>query len=331
MQPTTHTAPIARTSGFTLIELVIVIVVAGIIAGISAGFITSAMEGYVAQGRRATLVDTADLALTRMTRDLRQALPNSVRVADSAGNTGQVRCQIPGQICGIEFLHVLDGGRYRAKPPGNPLAFNQSSDTFDVLGGLSNLPPPSQYRTGTSSAQCLLGNAWCLVIYNAGQPASAPVPSGKSANAYLGPGSAAAGYVGNIATISAITGTPPDSVSFDNSDLDSPPYRWHFPFRSPQQRFYIVDTPVSYICDLSTGEVRRYTNYPIGAVHAVNPAAAPLNAASSALLANKVSSCAFDYQPGTSTRSGLVTLTLAITDSGETVALFQQVHVVNAP
>ena len=316
--------------GFTLIEMVIVIVIAGIIASVTAGFIATAMRGYLDQDRRATLVDIADTALTRVTRDVRRALPNSVRVADNAGGSGRVTCNQPGQVCTVEFLDVVDGGRYRAKPPGPALPFNRSSATFDVLGGLYNLPTP--YKVGNGSAACLQGTAWCLVIYNVGQPAAPPVTSGKSANAYLGPGNAAAGYVGDIATVSAISGTPPDqTVTFDNSDLDSGSYHWHFPLRSPQQRFYIVDGPVSYVCDPASGTLRRYWGYPINAGQPVNPAAVPLAGTTSALLADHVKSCFFDYRPGTSSRSGLLTVTLAISEAGETVALFQQAHVVNAP
>lgn len=319
-----------RHRGFTLIEMVIVVVITGIIAGVAAGLIVTTVRGYMDQDRRATLVDIAETALTRVTRDVRRALPNSVRVADNAGHTGSVSCNSPGQLCAIEFINVIDGGRYRAKPPGATLAFNQSSGTFDVLGGLYDLPTP--YKIGNGSTACLQGTAWCLVIYNVGEPAAAPVASGKSANAYLGPGGAAAGYVGNIATVSGISGTPPNqTVSFDNSDLDSGSYRWHFPLRSPQQRFYLVDGPVSYVCDPANGTLRRYWGYPITPGQPVNPAAAPLAAASSALLADHVTSCFFDYQPGTSTRSGLLTVTLSIAQSGETVALFQQAHVVNTP
>ncbi len=320
-------------AGFTLVEMVIVIVIAAVVAGLATGIITHTMSGYRDQGRRATLVDIADTALTRVTRDVRRALPNSVRVADNAGNTGTVSCSAPGQVCAIEFLDVIDGGRYRARPPGATLSFTASSGSFDALGGLYNLPTP--YRVGTGSAACLQGTAWCLVIYNVGEPAAAPVTSGKSANAWLGPGSAGAGFVGDIATVSGISapsGTPPSrTVSFDNSDLDSGSYRWHFPFRSPQQRFYIVDGPVSYVCDPGAGTLRRYWGYPIGATQPVDPAAAPLAGAASALLADHVQSCYFDYRPGTSTRSGLLTVTLAISQAGETVALFQQAHVVNAP
>jgi MSHA biogenesis protein MshO len=70
----------ASQRGFTLIELVITIVVGSIVVAFMAMFIVMPMEAYSAQTRRAQLVDDADSALRFMGRDIRSALPNSVRV-----------------------------------------------------------------------------------------------------------------------------------------------------------------------------------------------------------------------------------------------------------
>ena len=59
----------ARGGGFTLIELVIAIVLSGIVAIMAASFLTQPMEGYAALGRRAELVDMAEMALRRMQRE----------------------------------------------------------------------------------------------------------------------------------------------------------------------------------------------------------------------------------------------------------------------
>ena len=70
--------------GVTLIELVITIVVGSIVVAFMAMFIVTPMLSYSAQTRRAELVDEAESALRFMGRDLRSALPNSVRTATSA-------------------------------------------------------------------------------------------------------------------------------------------------------------------------------------------------------------------------------------------------------
>jgi MSHA biogenesis protein MshO len=82
--------------GFTLIEAIMVIVITGILAGVVAVFITRPVQGYVDSVRRAELTDVADVALRRIGRDVRLALPNSLRVS--------------GNSC-IEFIMTKGGGR----------------------------------------------------------------------------------------------------------------------------------------------------------------------------------------------------------------------------
>ena len=116
-----------RARGVTLVELVVVIVVIGILAGVGALVLVPAYQAYFASQARAQLADTADSAIRRMVRDVRLALPNSVRV----DGTRQF----------IEFLITKNGGRYRAaKDPANPgrdpLDFSAADDGFDTLGPL---------------------------------------------------------------------------------------------------------------------------------------------------------------------------------------------------
>jgi MSHA biogenesis protein MshO len=49
------------------------------------------------------------------------------------------------------------------------------------------------------------------------------------------------------------------------------------------------------------------------------------------LLTSNVTQCAFTYLPGVTERSGLVTIQLTISQGGEAVSLYQEVHVNNAP
>lgn len=113
--------------GFTLIEMIVVIVITGIIAGIVAIFIQAPVQGYVDSSRRAELTDISDTAVRRLARDIRSAVPNSVR---------QSNCTAP---C-VEFIPTKDGGRYRAGPTGDVLLFNESNGTthadtsFDIIG-----------------------------------------------------------------------------------------------------------------------------------------------------------------------------------------------------
>jgi MSHA biogenesis protein MshO len=85
-------------SGFTLIELIAVIVILSILATIGTGFVVKTTESYQRTQTRALLVNTSRQALERMTRQLRVALPYSVRLTN-------------GGSC-IEFMPIVAGGRY---------------------------------------------------------------------------------------------------------------------------------------------------------------------------------------------------------------------------
>ncbi|MGB1799349.1 MAG: prepilin-type N-terminal cleavage/methylation domain-containing protein [Gammaproteobacteria bacterium] len=275
-----------QEKGFTLIEVIIVILLIGILSGVIFTILIGPMRAYVDVEKRLRLVDVADTALQRMTREIRLALPNSIRI--NAGPT-------------IEFLRTLDGGRYRARPGGgtpvcpggNPAAqdrlnFALTTDCFEVLGTLMNF---SDVVTGGS---CLSSTGDCLVIYNTGQ---------SGADAYSD---------NNMAEITDVTA---NYIEFSGA----PP----FPNQSPRQRFFIVDTPVSFVCNTGTNQITRHDDYTIGGVVGVGN-----------LLVNQVSACNFSYNPGSASRAGLVSLSITIQDSslgGGSVTLLQQAHVDNQP
>jgi MSHA biogenesis protein MshO len=162
--------------GFTLVEAVIVIVITGVIAAVVAVFIRSPVEGYLDAARRAELTDTADTALRRIARDLRLALPNSVRISGQA----------------IEFLSTREGGRYRAERDntggGNVLDITANVTQFDALGPAITLVAGDQ-----------------IVIYNQDTP---DAYAGTNRRAYDG-----AGGAGNTVAIDSVVPFPMHSPS----------------------------------------------------------------------------------------------------------------------
>lgn len=110
----------ARQQGFTLVELIMVIVIMGVIGGMVSVFMRSPIDAYFSTARRASLADAADSTLRRMSRDVRKALPNSIVVA------GDARC--------VDFIPTKTGGRYRADDTNAGLKFNAPDDTFNMLG-----------------------------------------------------------------------------------------------------------------------------------------------------------------------------------------------------
>ena len=135
-----------RQRGFNLIELVISIVITGIIVGAVAYFIYPVRQA-VDIAVRAELSDAANASLQRIGRDVRLALPNSVRVTTDSGKSL------------VEFLAVRAAGRYRSEggggaggtscpadeaslgtPDNDVLGFDTVADTcFKTIGKVANL------------------------------------------------------------------------------------------------------------------------------------------------------------------------------------------------
>lgn len=87
-------------SGFTLIELIVVIVILGIIGAGSANFIGLGANLYVDAVGRDQVVSQTRYAMERITREIREALPNSVRV----GVANNIHC--------IEFVPIQSSSTY---------------------------------------------------------------------------------------------------------------------------------------------------------------------------------------------------------------------------
>ena len=263
------------TRGFTMVEAIVVIAITGIVAVATASFIRAPIQGYVDAARRGELTDLADTALRRMTRDVRSALPNSIRITTAGGVTY------------LEYLQTSGGGRYRADVDssggGDVLDFTTADSSFDVIG------PMPALAAGDS-----------IVVYNLNS-----APSIATSNAYFGDNRAA--YAS--ATASTLT--------LAAAKL--------FPFSSPGKRFQVVQYAVTYACNPVAGELRRYWNYGITTAQPTPPATT-----NNALLAQNVAACSFTYSE-VNQRTAVLALNLQVTKGGESVTLFQQVHINNVP
>jgi MSHA biogenesis protein MshO len=282
--------------GFTLVELVITIVVAGIVVAFMALFIMIPVRAYTAQTRRAQLVDDADSALRFMGRDIRGSLPNSVRITTS------------GTVTALELLATVDAARYAdGGPLTNPalvLDFTAADTAF------ATTVPFTQLTLPWSSASSY------LVIYNVGVP---------GANAYEG--------VNVITQAGAITVAAGTGATANQNLVTFPPFQ--FKYGSPNKRVYLVSGPVSYLCDTGAGTLTRYSGYSISSTQATSAAALTAAGATAALVSADVGSastaCTFTYAVPTAQRNALVTLQLQLTQGGESVQLLYEVQPANAP
>ena len=240
-------------------------------------------------------------ALQMMARDIRAALPNSIR------------CNTAGCVnaTAFELLHTADGVRYRkggyagGADPYRQLDATQPDADFNSIGTFQNIAPTYDSSTHAPPPR--------LVIYNLGAPGY---------DAYQ-----AVGTTG-IMTPSGTTFTiTDDSATHPGEDHIHLSQAQQFGTDSPRQRLFLVDTPISYVCDTATGLLTRYSHYPIAGAASFPPA----GASTSAPLTQYLTACQIQYDPGTAARGGLVTMSLTLTKNGESVTLLQQVHVDNAP
>jgi MSHA biogenesis protein MshO len=275
----------ATQRGFSLIELIIVIVVLGILGASVALFINNPVRAYFDSLRRASLADAADTAARRIVRDLQAAVPNSVRIATS------------GATVLIEFVPIEDAGRYRAaasagnEPAGiDPLDFaNPADSSFQVLGAGVTVPANAQ-----------------LVIYNLGS-GDLDLYGGANRRGVTTPAGAAT------------------SLSFTAAGA--------WPASSPDNRFFLVTTPVTYACQPGaggTGTIERFSGYPIAAAQPTGVGSGALAAATRDLLVDRVSACGFSLAASLANSNG-VALSITLAESGESVRLYTQVHLPNTP
>lgn len=295
-------------AGFTLVEMIMVIVILGIISAILAVFIRTPVEGYFDAVRRAELVDAADTALRRLGRDLRRAVPNSVRVTGACG----------GANCFLEFLPTTSGGRYRAAGEGTTHCAAAATTLYDTLF----------FAPDTDTCFEILGPA---ITFSAGDQ----IVVGNWGN----PGSSA--YEGNTAATHvrrAFAGATGAALSFVTLTSANP-----LPLESPSRRFQVIsgaELAVTYACEGvgtnaagdGTGTLTRYWGY---GINATQPTAAADFDGGSAAITENISACNIVYgslaATNPYTRNGLVQVVISITRAGETINLYHEIHVDNLP
>jgi len=279
--------------GFTLIELIMVIVIMGVIGGMVSVFMKSPIDAYFDSARRAALTDVADTVVRRMARDIQRALPNSIRNPTSD----------PNYQC-LEFIPTKTGGRYRAATDGSGagdiLDFTTTDASFNMLG-LNSALPTDQQIVGTD----------VIAVYNLGISGS---------DAYTG--------INTAVVLSPSEGSP----TLANETKVTLKAGKQFPLASGSNRFQVIphdEKIVSFVCPTTTpGNLVRNADY----AYPASIDATTSCPTSGAILAKNVT-CTLVYSGSDLQRNALVTMVLKITDSssGESVSLQHEVHVSNTP
>ncbi len=125
--------------GFTLVELVTVMMVMGILAIGTVRFISDSSQGFASTIVRTELAGDARFAIEKIGRELRSALPGSVRTNSQC----------------VEFIPIVDGSTYTSLPLASPAAGFTAVPLVPVpgLAGLRAAvnPDGSSYQLGTVS------------------------------------------------------------------------------------------------------------------------------------------------------------------------------------
>lgn len=277
------------TQGFTLIELIMVIVITGIVAAVVGPLIGGKYQAVSDSQQRAEWVQQAEFALFHIRQDLQRSVPNSVRIREG------------DQV--MEFL-TLDPAqsqpahRYRDRPfpPVYDHLKINNEDAFDVFGSL-NLTLPAYVSIAGSSATQLFAD-WQSELSGA--------------------------QSGSIAEIASLTARstcecgdcsqcPVTLVELDNNNHQ-------FPDDSPQFRAYFTDGPVGYEC--AGGRLVRHSDYTDLANTDISTRTG--SATTSRVVDNQLS-CSFDWRPGFTYRPPVVNVSISIGEGSESVRLVDSI------
>lgn len=287
-----------RTGGFSLIEAIAAIVILGIIAASVAVFMQKPIQGYFSSTTRLQIADTADTALRRIARDVRLALPNTVRV-DASGMF-------------LEFIPIKSGGRYQ----DNDACFSTGCSSLSTMGDmLSNVQVTlnsdqvsiySQYNN--NPADCTLSSAGLYSVYcgSGVTTLTSATGSGSSSNT-LGFASTLFVPPGGSPTrrIFIISASP---VTYACDGATATLWRISGYARQSAQPVSLIAVPLL----TATSKVPLATNVTCPAIAAGSPPR-------------------FSYAAGASERYSLLSSWITLTNSGETISLLNQVHVDNTP
>jgi MSHA biogenesis protein MshO len=307
-RPTTQISALSisnprAAAGFTLIELVVAISISTILVGFTAMLISAPVDGYLTQSSRSTLNESAEMISRSIERDLRSALPNSVRIR-SAGTRAI-----------IEMLAVDKVVFYGATGAAGPWSAAERELDFSIPAGDGRFSVFGRVDPDLAPASSYVYPARYLVVNNAGSPGLndayrlqrvvTPTPVALNVDRDLG----------------SYALTLEENVTFPAFRFLNGP--------SPTNRMFLVRGPVSYICNSAnaTRTLRRYEGYNITAGIPTTEASAQLGTGTSTLIASDIGRCSVRCSNGSTTNRFIGTLVIEFTVSNRSASGDEVIHI----
>lgn len=294
--------PRRPVQGFTMVELVVVVVITALLSVALAAVMRPAILSHQSVRARAELVDQGDTALRRLVQDVRMSVPNSIRSVNT-------QC--------FELIPASVGGRYRkaadterdapdcapSSTCSAPLDQSKEISAFDSLSTLSPVPSAGDW--------VVINNQNSNDVYETG--------------------------VNRVAISGAVT-TPQAWAGRHRIPITPKKFSQGY----DGGRFLVIpdaQKAVFYVCSGADdsvdgngdgkGTLYRLKNYGFNATY---PSTCP-SVTGADVLANKLVSCSFLYNPnqGATQQSGFLAMQLVFARNGEQVRLAVGAHVSNVP
>lgn len=270
--------------GFTLVEMVTTIVISSILAAGIVTYIADSTEGFLTSANRSRLASSGRSALDRMTFEIHNALPNSVRTNAVAAN---------GDQC-LEYMPALRSTTYINAP-----LTGAGNSAFDVINF-----NPTETIASPAAIYAVIYPINQIDLYNYDDN--------------LGP----------LALVDSIT----DPSGVDGMMRVTLGATHRFNRRSPSQRLFLVDQPVSFC--VVDDNLYRYENYGIEAAQCSPASCLPSTLPDRALIAGSIANTgleAFTLEAPTRGRNAIISFVLNMTSEGDSVRLNHEVLTHNVP
>ncbi|MCF2947363.1 prepilin-type N-terminal cleavage/methylation domain-containing protein [Paraglaciecola aquimarina] len=282
-----------KKHGFTLIELITVIVILGVVSVGLSGFIRTGMGIYTDVNERDQILGESRFMVERISRELRHAIPNSTRIK-SVGNT---QC--------LEFVPTL-WVTYYTSLPVLPDTATQST-IIEIGQNKANYQiTPQNTLAGVTGDYAFVYPTSNTDIYAAASEKRREILACTEQDASADDDC----WTLDDAQHTAI-------LTLDGSFADN----------SPASRLYFGRDAISY-CAYNDGKVYRYQNV-IDDIQEVYPSDSTV---SRALMAKELTnSQPFKIEEASLTRNGLVNILLEFKRNDELVNYNVEVHIPNVP